>query len=115
MSTGKKCGKNTTVQNSEPYIKVTRMERGWGIRLYKPNGTLHSEDIAKAKSKIGPVCRYLLRWYAKDLAPYSKYADRARHRARGKGEGINKDVAHDKACRFRDMAWNQKYMCNEKH
>lgn len=114
MSTGKVCGKTTTVQGSDPYIKVTRMQKGWGVRLFNANGTLHSEEIAKRKSMIGPVCRGLLRWYAKCAFTYSKYADRARHRAWGKGEtkGVN---AHDKEARFKDMRCDQKHMPNKKH
>lgn len=97
----------------DPYIKVTRMERGWGVRLFNPNGSLHSEGRAKIKSKIGPVCRDLLRWYAKCTFYYSKYADRARHRAWGKGAASNDP--HTDSLRCKDMHWNQKHMENKKH
>jgi len=78
------------------------MERGWGVRLFNPSGTLHSEGVAKVKSKIGPVCRGLLRWYDKCTFRYSRYADKARHRA------WSKDMPKDMIC-------NQKHISNGKH
>jgi hypothetical protein len=90
------------------------MERGWGVRLFNPNGSIHSEAVAKVKSKIGPVCRDLLRWYDKCTFYYSRYTDKARHRAWSKGEKIGISE-HDKEARFRDMHWTQKHMENAKH
>jgi len=63
----------------DPMIKVTRLADGWGVRCYRPDGTLHSEGHAPAKAEIGPVARELLRWWDK-LGGVSRYASRARER-----------------------------------
>lgn len=75
---------------ADPHIKVTYLGKGWGIRCFNPNGTIFMEGNARTKEMIGPVARNLLRMYDKCSFSYSKYADRARHRAWGKGN--NKDM-----------------------
>lgn len=74
----------------DPTIKVTYLGEGWGVRCIRPDGTIFVEENARAKDKIGPIARNMLRWYDKGSGTYSKYADRARHRAWEKGN--NKDM-----------------------
>ena len=65
--------------SKDPYIKVTFLGKGYGIRLFYPNGKLHSEDFVKTRIEVGPAARSLLRWWDK-LGGDSWYAHRARHR-----------------------------------
>jgi len=71
--------KNISKTDGDPYIKVTCLGDGWGIRLFRPNGTIHSEGHADCKFMIGVIARNLLRWWDK-MGGMSKYASRARHR-----------------------------------
>jgi hypothetical protein len=86
---------------ADPYIKVTYLGKGWGVRLFHPDGRLHSEGHARAREMIGPVARDLLRWWDKCLGPYSQYADKARHRTWGKALKCTNE--QDKALRNKDM------------
>jgi hypothetical protein len=65
---------------SDPTIKVTFLGKGWGVRLYKPDGTLWwDEGFVYSRLDIGNVCRDILRWYEK-CGPGSPYSEKSRHR-----------------------------------
>lgn len=85
----------------DPYIKVTYLGKGWGVRLYSPDGTTFTEGFAKSKDMIGNVARDLLRFCDKGCGPSSatKYTSRARHRAWGKA----RECSNDKDEQLRNM------------
>lgn len=68
-----------TIRDPDPTIKVTYLKKFWGIRLFTPDGKLHSEEKARTKRDIGKGCRELLRWYDK-MGSSSKMASASRHR-----------------------------------
>ena len=79
---------------NDPMIKVTFLGKGYGIRLFKPDGvTIHDESFVKTRLEVGPACRELLRWYDKMGSP-SRYADKARHR-RGFKEAMRRTDISD--------------------
>lgn len=89
------------LSNKDPYIKVTRMQRGYGVRLFHANGELCWERNNVDKNKIGPTCRELLRMY--DKCGGTKYTSRARHRAWDKATEC--DNVYDRNLRNKDMIW----------
>lgn len=69
-----------SAHKDDPIIKVTFLGKGWGIRLYQPDGKLWwDEGFVKDRLEIGKVCRDILRWYDK-CGPGSPYSDSSRHR-----------------------------------
>jgi hypothetical protein len=86
-----------------PYIKVTYLGKGWGVRCFAPDGKNFTEGLAKTKDMIGNVARDLLRFCDKGCGPSeaTKYTDRARHRAWEKAR--NCDDAQDAKLRNMDM------------
>ena len=89
------------MNKNDPKIKVTNLGKGWGIRLYKPDGSLFfMEDFVERKNQIAPACRQLLRWYAK-MGGVSNYAHRARHRAWEKARNCDNEL--DRNLRNKDM------------
>jgi hypothetical protein len=88
----------------DPYIKVTYLGRGWGVRCYTPDGKHFTEEHARTKEMIGVVARSLLRFCDKGCGPCeaTKYTDRARHRAWGKARLCSNE--HDTYLKNLDMS-----------
>lgn len=89
--------------SKDPYIKVTYLGKGWGVRLYTHDGKHFTEGFAKTKDMIGNVARDLLRFCDKGCGAGEAtwYTHRARHRAWEKARACTDE--HDAMLRNRDM------------
>lgn len=67
--------------------KVTFLGKGWGVRLLKLDGSVHSEDFVTEKGLIGSAVAELLRW-ADKLGSGSPMASASRDRQARKRQRV---------------------------